>query len=102
MTKDLTIHDLVNHDNIVTVLPDATLGLIEQHVKRGYEADLASNSEWLKQIETAMKLAAQTSEIKTYPFDKASNVKYPVITTAAIQFAANAYPAIVDNSIIIM
>lgn len=101
MEKELTIFDLIDEPNIATILPDSTLGLIEQQVKRGYDADLNSNKDWLAQIESAMQLAAQVTKEKTYPFDRAANIKYPAITAAAIQFAANAYPAIVDNSSIV-
>ena len=43
----------------------------------------------------ALKLALQTATPKTYPWPGAANIKYPLLTTAAIQFAARAYPAIV-------
>jgi len=36
-------------------------------------------------------------ENKTYPWPKASNVKYPLIATAAMQFSARAYPALVPQ-----
>ena len=101
MKDSFTIEEIIQLDNIADILPDTVLGKIEQQVKRGFDADYQSNDEWFKKIEEAMKLASQISETKTYPFDKASNIKYPIITTAAIQFAANAYPAIVDEQAIV-
>ncbi|MCR5876942.1 hypothetical protein [Phenylobacterium sp. J367] len=44
-----------------------------------------------------MKLALQTKEEKSYPWPKASNIKFPLISTAAIQFNARAYPAMIDG-----
>ncbi|KKL06100.1 hypothetical protein LCGC14_2599410, partial [marine sediment metagenome] len=35
------------------------------------------------------------SEPKSYPYKKASNVKFPLLTIAAMQFQARAYPALV-------
>jgi chaperonin GroES len=46
-------------------------------------------------MEDATKLALQVAETKTYPWPKSSNVKFPLITIAATQFAARSYPALV-------
>jgi chaperonin GroES len=35
---------------------------------------------------------------KTFPWPKAANIKFPLLTVASIQFQARAYPAIVDGS----
>jgi chaperonin GroES len=43
-------------------------------------------------------MAMQVREVKNFPWPKASNVKFPLLTVAAIQFQARAYPAIVDGS----
>jgi chaperonin GroES len=45
-----------------------------------------------------MDLAMQVAQEKSFPWPKAANVKYPLITTAAIQFSARAYPAIVRGA----
>jgi hypothetical protein len=37
-------------------------------------------------------LAEQVWEKKSFPFENAANVKYPLISTSAIQFAARAMP----------
>lgn len=64
-----------------------------------YELDLQSRMDagWDALNEEALKLAMQVKEDKTFPWAGAANIKYPLITTAAIQFAARAYPAIVDG-----
>jgi len=41
--------------------------------------------------------AAQVIEKKTHPWPDAANVKYPLLTTAAMQFSARAYPALVPG-----
>jgi chaperonin GroES len=83
--------------NLVSMLPQETVDKIGTEVVRGYDIDKASRSDWEKQTKTAMELALQVSTEKSWPWPKAANVKYPLITTAAIQFSARAYPAIVKG-----
>ena len=45
----------------------------------------------------AMDLAMLVAEQKSFPWPGASNVKHPLLATAAIQFNARAYPAIVSG-----
>lgn len=81
--------------NIVPLLDTAVVSKIGMEVVRGYDVDKASRADWEKQMGTAMDLAMQVTKEKSWPWPKAANVKYPLITTAAIQFSARAYPAIV-------
>jgi len=67
-------------------------------VYKGYEADVASRSDWEMKQEECMKLAMQVRDRKTFPWPGASNVKFPLLSTAAMQFAARAYPALVPAS----
>lgn len=85
--------------NIAEYLSDDELGRIGRLVCEGYERDeesLKANG-YRERTKAAMELALQTAKAKNYPWPGAANVKYPLITTAAIQFAARAYPAIVDG-----
>jgi chaperonin GroES len=70
---------------------------IGRRVKREYDIDKDSQKEWEECNEEAMKLALQVVEPKMYPWKGAANVKYPLLTTASIQFAARAYPAILGQ-----
>lgn len=63
----------------------------------GFKVDLASREPWEKDIKTWTELALQISAEKTYPWPKASNVKYPLLATAAMQFSARAYPNLVPS-----
>lgn len=60
-----------------------------------YDIDESSRDEWMKRNESWMKLATQVVEKKSFPWEGAANVKYPLLTTAAIQFASRAYPSLV-------
>lgn len=74
----------------------ATLGA---EVVADYKKDDSDRREWREIAEEALKLASQESkgEVKTYPWKGCSNVNFPMLTTAALQFNARAYPAIVKG-----
>lgn len=91
------LETILGQANIAHLLPEDDLKLISTKVIKEYEIDKDSNEEWRKKTEEAMKIAKQIVEVKNTPWPNASNVKYPLITVAAIQFAARAYPAIVSN-----
>lgn len=87
----------IDMPNIADELDDVTLSAIGQRVKREYDIDVRSRSEWLERTKEALNLAMQIAQEKTYPWPKAANVIYPLMTSAAMQFAARAYPAIVNG-----
>lgn len=84
--------------NIAEDLDKQVLHKIGSEVKRGYDADEGSRDEWYDCLEDYVKLAKQVKENKTYPWPKASNVKYPLLSTAAMQFGARAYPSLVPSN----
>jgi chaperonin GroES len=63
----------------------------------GYEIDENSRKDWIKKTEDGLKIAKQEVEQKTFPWPGAANIKFPLIATASIQFAARAYPQIVNG-----
>lgn len=81
--------------NVAELLPEDKLAAIAEDCMVGYRIDCESMKDWRKRMDRGIELAELVKEDKTYPFDKASNVKYPLITSAALQFNARAYPAIV-------
>lgn len=81
--------------NLAEDMDEQELIDIGKECKQGLESDIDSRSEWYDQTQEWMKLACQVREQKTYPWPNASNVKYPLISTAAMQFAARAYPTLV-------
>ncbi len=48
-------------------------------------------------MEFAFALALQVSEQKAFPWPGASNVKFPLVTIAAMQYQARAYPALIPG-----
>jgi chaperonin GroES len=87
----------VDDNNIARHLDADTLQEIAQLVVKEYEIDENSRAEWKSEAEQALKFATQESEPKQYPWPKASNIIYPLITSASLQFNARAYPAIIQN-----
>lgn len=84
--------------NIAEVLPAEKLGQIAQKAIDEYQIDKTSRAGWEERIASAMDLAMMVAEQKDYPFEKASNIKFPLLTVAALQFNARAYPAIVQGN----
>lgn len=63
-----------------------------------YQADCESREDWEKKAKNALKRAKQEPEPeKTWPWKGASNASFPLLTTASLQFAARALPAIVKG-----
>jgi len=86
--------------NLADDLDDAELSKIGAKVVEEYKLDVTSRKSagWDERNKAAMDLAMLVAEEKSYPWPMASNVKFPTIATAAIQFNARAYPAVIDGS----
>lgn len=89
------LRSLMENANIADSLDEDKLVEIGQIVKQGYDDDRASRREWEEKMEEWTKLAIQYKQPKTFPWHGAANIKYPLLSTAAMQFAARAYPALV-------
>jgi chaperonin GroES len=63
----------------------------------GYEEDRRSRLGWEDLNRAAMDLAMQVTQAKTFPWPDASNVQFPLITIATLQFHSRAYPAIIQG-----
>jgi chaperonin GroES len=94
---NLTIDKILNTNNIVDLLDGDDLIDIGNQVVDGYLLDLETREPWEKDLETYSKLALQVSDKKSYPWVGAANIKFPLLATAAMQFAARAYPTLVPS-----
>lgn len=85
--------------NLAFDLDDTILAEMGEKVCEEYEVDLTSRKEaqYEERVERAVKLAAMAQEAKNTPWENASNVKYPLVIQAAIQFNARSYPAVIDG-----
>ena len=89
---------LIDSVNIAEELDEDQLNEIAEECATGFENDLRSREHWERELCEWTKLAMQHREAKTWPWPRASNVKYPMLSTAAMQFAARAYPSLVPSN----
>lgn len=92
----MDIDKLVNSPNIAEDLDDQALAAIASECMSGYQDDLSSRAEWEEWYADGLKLALQAMEAKTTPWEGCSNVKFPLLTIAALHFHARAYPALMS------
>lgn len=95
------LHSYIEAVNIADLLEEKELQDLGAKVVTEFEIDERSNDDWFKTAKRSMDVALQVKEQKNYPFPGASNVKYPLITVAALQFNARAYPEIVGGDRIV-
>lgn len=88
--------ETVRATNLCDRFEKRDLDAIGDWVKSGYQADQHSRAPWIRRTEAAMDLAMQIQKDKTFPWADCSNIAFPLITIAVLQFHARAYPAIVQ------
>jgi chaperonin GroES len=91
------INDLMYEANIADLLCKEDLATIGGQISKDFDNDLMSRGSWEKRTETSLKLALQVAETKNFPWANSSNVKFPLITIAALQYHARSYPVLVDS-----
>lgn len=94
----LNIQEIVQNTNVAANLDEDTLTKIGNDVVEGYNDDKQSRSEWEKKAKEYFELALQVAKEKSFPWPKASNVKFPLVSIAAMQFGARAYPTLVPST----
>ena len=87
----------IDEVNIATHVDEMTLQTLGQLVVDEFQIDENSRSEWRDQIDHALDMATQKAQEKQFPWPKASNTIFPIISSAALQFQARTYPAIIQN-----
>ena len=93
----LKLTDVVRDDNIAESLCEEDRQAIASAVYSAWELDESSRLPWEERMANALKLATQVAETKTFPWPNCSNVKFPLITIAALQFHARAYQALLPG-----
>ena len=98
LTKYLNLDKIAESNNVALLLEEDDVKTIGDTCLREYRADKDSRAEWEDRYAEAMKMALQVMEEKTFPWQGASNVKFPLITIAAMQYHARAYPATITGN----
>ena len=97
----LNLDKMLVSPNIAEMLDQHDLNTIGEHVVHEFNLDKESRSTWERRVESAMMLALQVAEAKSFPWQGASNIKFPLVTIAALQFHSRAYPALIPSSDIV-
>lgn len=92
-----TLEKLRKSKNIAELLDDSKLSEIAQSVHRGYEIDEESRKDWLKIVKEALEIANLTMEEKDFPWPGASNIKFPLIAMASLNYAARVTPELIQG-----
>jgi chaperonin GroES len=88
----------MNAANLCSEFSSEDLQSIGECVYDGFDSDLRSRSNWERRMSAAMDLALQMSKAKDFPWPNCSNVAFPLVTIATLQYHSRAYPALVSGS----
>jgi chaperonin GroES len=99
LVKNIKItKDVINSPNLMDRLDRADIDAIGLLCYEGYKRDKMSRLVWERRMEAGMDLAMQVSRDKNFPWTGCSNVIFPLITIAALQFSARAYSNIISGT----
>jgi len=98
LTKHLSIDTIVESNNVAELMDDDDVKAVGELIRQNYENDCQSRHEWEARYAESEKLVMQLAEEKSFPWPGAANVKFPLLTIAALQYHARAYPALVRGS----
>lgn len=96
MSKDI-LTKYAKMVNIAEDLDDKQLSDIGHKVLTGYEDDLASCQEWMNDAKKVTEIASLKTSKKSHPLPESANIKFPVITKAALEFQSRTYPEVVKD-----
>jgi chaperonin GroES len=95
LQRYLQLDTILESSNLVEHLDADDAETIGETIRRHYDNDKQSRYEWEQRYADAEKLVMQFAEEKSFPWPGASNVRFPLLTIAALQYHARAYPALV-------
>lgn len=94
----LTLTDeVIRSPNVADLLNEDTLAHIGREVVEGFKIDKDSRARWEKRTDAALNLAMQLQEDKTFPWPGCANVRFPLVTVAAMQWHSRAYPTLLQG-----
>jgi chaperonin GroES len=95
----LTVNEeLINSPNLTEKFDLDELTRIGEYCYQGYYRDKMSRDKWESKMNAAMDLALQIQEAKNFPWPGCSNVVFPLVTIAALQFSARSYSNIIQGT----
>lgn len=91
----------IQSPNLTDSFSEDELKALGTYIFDGYKRDDQSRIKWRKRTQAAMDLAMQLQKDKSFPWQGASNIAFPLITIAALQFHSRAYPTIINGNEIV-
>lgn len=102
LSKKITLdQSIMESKNLCHLFNDEDLKKIGSTVFTGYEQDVNSRSQWLRRNEAGMNFALQVSKDKNWPWPNCSNVIFPLVSIASLQFSSRAYANIISGTDIV-
>ena len=100
---DITTILALTEGSIADYLTQQQLDELGARVVEDYERDLGDRKDWEDVVTKALEEAAQGEQILDMPLPewRMSNKNFPILTVAALQFNARAYPAICQSGNIV-
>lgn len=99
LSKKIEINSqLAKEPNLCDRFSSEDLQTLGQWCWDGYQRDDASRAKWKTRMEAAMDLAMQIQLDKSFPWPGCSNVVFPLVTIAALQFSSRSYSNIIQGS----
>jgi len=95
--RSFRITDLPRAGNIAKLLDKQRLTDIAGLVWDEYDIDKRSRDSKETEWDRAAEAFKLERTVKSFPFQNASNVKFPLLLTSAVQFASRAMPAVVHD-----
>lgn len=83
--------------NIAEDLDEDRLNKIGADCKHSFDIDVQTTRQWRNEVDQWIQLAIQARDPKNFPWNNASNIKFPLVSIAAMQFGARAYPTLVPS-----
>ena len=94
----MEIQEILDSNNIAEDISKEKRMEIGEMVVEHFEVDNTSRTEWLSRYEKWQNMAKQSMEKKDTPWPNAANIKYPLLTQAALNFNARIVPALMPNN----
>lgn len=84
--------------NLTGKFEEDELAKLGNCIHDGYTRDRQSRYKWERRTQSALDLAMQVQKDKSFPWQGCSNIAFPLVTIAALQFHSRAYPAIISGT----
>lgn len=83
--------------NLAVGLEQEELDEIGSCVVAGFKLDWDSRAEWLENNQMWIGLVNQAIQKKSFPWDDAANIKYPLVAISALQFQSRVMPLLLGS-----